>query len=267
MPKYSEIPAALTIAGSDSGGGAGVQADLKTFAALGVHGVSTITAITAQNPQGILSIQAASAGVLRDQICAVRTAFKPLAIKTGMLYSAEIVNIVAGELQEFAKEKIIRVVDPVAVATSGLALLQPKALEALKTKLLPMASLVTPNLAETELFTGIRVSSIEEMRIAARKLFENFGCAALIKGGHLKNVREAVDIYFDGETELFLQAPRLSVKKLHGTGCTYSAAIAGYAALGCELPYAVQLAKEYITQAIAQYVRCEGHVLLNHFWE
>ncbi len=267
MPKHSKFPAALTIAGSDSGGGAGIQADLKTFGALGVHGLTAITAITAQNPDGVLSIQATSARSLHDQLRAVSNAFQPAAVKTGMLHSVEIVNLVVEEFRQFAKAKVIRIVDPVVAATSGLTLLQPSALDLLKERLLPMASLVTPNLAEAKLLTDLQVHSIAEMRAAARKLFEHFGCAALIKGGHLETRRQSIDIYFDGETELLLDAPRVLVKKLHGTGCTYSAAIAGYVALGCTLPYAVQLAKEYITQAIAQHSQCDGYVLLNHFWE
>jgi hydroxymethylpyrimidine/phosphomethylpyrimidine kinase len=267
VSKHTEVPAALTIAGSDSGGGAGIQADLKTFAALGVHGTSAITAITAQNPKNVLSIQVTEASILRDQIKAVTEAFQLGGVKSGMLFSVEIVEIVASEFIRFGKSSVLRIVDPVAISTSGATLLKPGVLKTLQSLLLPAASLVTPNLAEAEMLTGMGVSSIAEMRIAARKLFETYGCAALIKGGHLKRSPESLDIYFDGKTELLLQAPRLQVGKLHGTGCTYAAAIAGYAALGCDLPYAVQLAKEYITQAISQHLVSNKHVLLNHFPE
>jgi hydroxymethylpyrimidine/phosphomethylpyrimidine kinase len=184
-----------------------------------------------------------------------------------MLYSSEIVEMVASEFARFSKRSVLRIVDPVAVSTSGAILLKAGVLHTIQSLLLPEASLVTPNLAEAEMLTGMGVSSIAEMRIAARKLLETYGCAALVKGGHLKRSPESVDIYFDGKTELLLQAPRLKVGKLHGTGCTYSAAIAGYAALGCDLAHAVQLAKEYITQAIAQHLVTDQHVLLNHFPE
>ena len=264
---HSGIPAALTIAGSDSGGGAGIQADLATFASLGVHGTSAITAVTAQNPKRVVSIEAVSTSVLRDQIRSVATEFTIKAVKTGMLFNAGLIEVVADEFKKFARQNIPRIVDPVAVATSGAVLLQPGGVEMFKSKLLPRATLVTPNLAETELLAGIRVSSVEEMRIAARWIFDSYGCAALIKGGHLQDAKESIDIYFDGKEELLLSAPRLKTGKLHGTGCTYSAAIAGYIALGCPLPYAVELAKNYITQAIAQSPRIGEHTVLNHFWE
>jgi hydroxymethylpyrimidine kinase/phosphomethylpyrimidine kinase len=267
VSNHTLLPAALTIAGSDSGGGAGIQADLKTFAALGVHGTSAITAVTAQNAKGVVSIQMVEPSIVGDQIMAVTKAFRLAAVKSGMLYSSEIVEIVASEFARFAKRSVPRVVDPVAISTSGANLLKPGVLRIVQSLLLPAASLVTPNLAEAEMLTGMGVSSIAEMRIAARKILETYGCAALVKGGHLKRSPESVDIYFDGKTELLLQAPRLQAGKLHGTGCTYSAAIAGYGALGCDLPYAVQLAKEYITQAIAQHHLSNQHVLLNHLPE
>lgn len=260
------MPIALTIAGSDSGGGAGIQADLKTFAALGVHGAGAITAVTAQNPQQVLSIHATPPLILRDQIKAITAELPPEAVKTGMLFSERHIEVVAEAFRSFKKRGVPRVVDPVAVATSGAHLLQKTALDSLKTKLLPNATLVTPNLAEVELLIGMRVGSVEEMRIAARRLFDTFGCAALIKGGHLDREKQSIDIYFDGDDELLLIAARVPGVKLHGAGCTYSAAITAYLALGCSLSYSVRLAKEFISQAIVQHTTAHGHPVLNHFW-
>ena len=264
MSKRSQLPVALTIAGSDSGGGAGIQADLKTFAALGVHGTSAITCITAQNPKGVYGIQACSAEIVRGQIEAVCEALRPAAVKTGMLYSAPLIRVVA----EFFRRgpRMPLVVDPVMVSTSGAALLKPAAVKALCTELLPLATLVTPNLDEAEILAGRKLTSVADLRAAARELHRRFGCAALLKGGHLRGLREAVDIFYDGRQELLLSAPFIRGVSTHGTGCTYSAAIAGHLARGCSLPRAVRQAKEYITQAIAQSQTAAGHGVLNCFW-
>ena len=248
---------ALTIAGSDSGGGAGIQADLKTFAALGVHGTSAITCLTAQNPEGVLGIQACSAEMLRKQIEAVFAELPPVASKTGMLFSAENVRVAA----EFRPT----VVDPVMIATSGARLIDEAAVSAMK-DLLSCARLVTPNLHEAEVLIGENITSEVELRAAARKICKTFGCAALVKGGHLKGVREAVDFFYDGRTELMLTAAFIGGVSLHGTGCTYSAAITAYLARGKSLPEAVSRAKEFITQAIVQSVRAGRHDVLNSFW-
>lgn len=249
---------ALTIAGSDSGGGAGIQADLKTFAALGVHGTSAITCLTAQNPKGVIGIEPCTPAMLRKQIEAVFAELRPSACKTGMLFSAELVDIVA-ELEDL-------VVDPVMIATSGAKLIDDTAISAIKTRLLPRAQLVTPNLQEAEVLTGRAIRSENDLRSAARTIHETFGCAALVKGGHLKAIREAVDFFYDGRTELMLTAPFIGGVSLHGTGCTYSAAITAYLAKGNSLPDAVARAKEFITQAIAQSVRVGKHDVLNSFW-
>jgi hydroxymethylpyrimidine/phosphomethylpyrimidine kinase len=264
MAKMKKIPVALTIAGSDSGGGAGIQADLKTFASLDVHGTSAVTCLTAQNPEGLSGIQAARPELVRKQIEAVKASLRPGAIKTGMLYSRAIIETVVDCLKG---ARMPLIVDPVMIATSGSRLLQPAAVAALKNSLLPIASLVTPNLPEAEALLGMRIHDPEDLRSAARAIHELWGCAALVKGGHLQGGKEAVDIFFDGETELLLSAPFVKGVSTHGTGCTFSAAITGYAALGCELSYAVQLGKEYITQAIAQRLEAGGHSILNHFWE
>lgn len=256
-------PAVLSVAGSDSGGGAGLQADLKTFAALGVHGTTAVTCVTAQNPERVASVQALRPELVADQIAAVRSAFHPKAIKTGMLYSAPIIRAVAAALAGSSRPPLI--VDPVMVATSGAVLLQPAAVRALVQDLLPLATLVTPNLDETRHLLGRDVQDIEDLRRAARELRSRFGCAVLAKGGHLPGP-EALDVFWDGREELLLGAPRIRGLSSHGTGCTYSAAIAGYVALGCPLPLAVQLGKQYITSALASSYRVERHPVLEHFW-
>lgn len=260
------LPIALTIAGSDSGGGAGIQADLKTFASLSVHGTSVVTCLTAQSPKRILGIQACKPAMIRAQLAAVFEDLPPRAVKTGMLFSAEIIREVVEFLTQVKKRPLL-IVDPVMVATSGSHLIKPKAIKLMMKALLPMATLVTPNLAEAEALTGFRIRELEDLRRAARLIQKNFGCAALVKGGHLANSKHAVDIFYDGKTELMLSAPFIERTSTHGTGCVYSAAIAGYCALGYNLPKAVQLAKKYTTQAIAQSVRASGHSVLNSFWK
>ena len=252
MTKRKTLPIALTIAGSDSGGGAGIQADLKTFAALGVHGTSAIACLTAQNPRRVLGVEACSPQMLRQQIEAVFAELPPAAVKTGMLFTAKNIAVVADFFRN-AKPKnknLNLIVDPVMVATSGARLLQPAAEKVLTEKLLPLAALVTPNLDEAEILAAQKIRSPEQMRAAARKIQARFGCAVLLKGGHLKNSREALDIFLDGETELLLTAPFVRGVSTHGTGCTYSAAICAALARGHALPHAVEIGKNFITAAI-----------------
>lgn len=258
------LPVVLTIAGSDSGGGAGIQADLKTFASLGVHGTSAITCITAQNPKRVLGIQACRPGIVRLQIEAVFAELRPAAVKTGMLYSAEIIRAVAEFFKRGKRPPLI--VDPVMVATSGSRLLKPAAIACLKNDLLPLAELVTPNLPEAEVLVDRELKSVEDLRRAAKEIHRRFGCAALVKGGHLRNAKEAADVFFDGKNEWLLTAPFIRGVSTHGTGCTYSAAIAGYRARGCTLRQAVVQAKEYVTQAIAQSRATARHSVLNCCW-
>ena len=260
MAQRPNRPIALTIAGSDSGGGAGIQADLKTFAALGVHGTSALTCVTAQNPKAVLDAQACRPEIVRRQLEAVFAELPPAAVKTGMLYSASIIRVVHDFFRSRRRPPLI--VDPVMVATSGAALLQPDAVAAL-TNLLPLATLVTPNLDEARLLTGLELSTEEDVRRAARELHRRYGCAALVKGGHLRVSREAVDIFFDGRTELLLSAPFIKGVSTHGTGCTYSAAVTGYVALGHSLARAVLRAKQFITDAIARSYVAGGHAVLN----
>jgi hydroxymethylpyrimidine/phosphomethylpyrimidine kinase len=265
MSRHAKFPAVLTIAGSDSGGGAGIQTDLKTFASLGVHGTSAITCITAQNPKRVLGIQACSPMIVRQQIEAVFAELRPAAVKTGMLFSAEIIRVVVDWFRRGQRPPLV--VDPVMVSTSGARLLKPSATALLLGRLLPLAAVVTPNLQEAEIITDSELASVEDLRWAAREIRHRFGCAALVKGGHLRDSREAVDIFFDGKDELLLTAPFVKGVSTHGTGCTYSAAIAGHLALGRSLPDAVARAKEYITQAIVQSRTVADHSVLNNFWK
>jgi hydroxymethylpyrimidine/phosphomethylpyrimidine kinase len=253
MVDRKQLPVALTIAGSDSGGGAGIQADLKTFAALGVHGTSAIACLTAQNPKRVLAVEPCSPKMLRQQIEAVFEELNPASVKTGMLFSAKNISVVADFFgkSKFKTQNLKLIVDPVMVSTSGARLLQPAAEKALREKLLPLAALVTPNLDEAEILAGQKISSPEDLRSAAQKIHSRHGCAVLVKGGHLKNSLMAVDVFFDGETELLLSAPFVKGVSTHGTGCTYSAAICAALALGHDLPDAVEIGKNFITAAIS----------------
>ncbi|MDH7502204.1 MAG: bifunctional hydroxymethylpyrimidine kinase/phosphomethylpyrimidine kinase [Verrucomicrobiota bacterium] len=261
MTNRKQLNVALTIAGSDSGGGAGIQADLKTFSALGVHGTSAITCVTAQNPSGVRSIQPVRPAIVRDQIDAILDGFPVRAAKTGMLYSAAIVKAVAASLR--ARKGLRVVVDPVMVATSGARLLQPNAVRVLQDELLPWAALVTPNVPEAEILVDARIRTIEDSREAARVIHKRFGCAALVKGGHLTGLREAVDLFTDGKTELLLSARFVRGISTHGTGCTYSAAITAWLARGHDLTRAVICAKGYIAGAIAGSRKAGGHGVLS----
>jgi len=243
-----ETPVALTIAGSDSGGEAGIQADLKTFAALKVHGTCAITCVTAQNRKSVARLEPCSPLMVRAQMEAVAAAFPLSAAKTGMLYSAAIVREVAAFFQQ--AQAVPLVLDPVMVSTSGRRLLQPAGVAVLQRALLPLAALVTPNVSEAEVLTGKKISTLEELRAAARTILERFGCAALVKGGHLLGTSEAVDFLCSGAGEWMFSAPRAKVKGLHGTGWVCSAAIAAWLARGRSLEQAVKLAKDYITRLI-----------------
>jgi hydroxymethylpyrimidine/phosphomethylpyrimidine kinase len=255
-------PCVLTVAGSDSGGGAGIQADLKTFSAIGVHGASAITCVTAQNPREVREVQAIPVSSVKAQIRCVVEAFAPQVVKMGMLYSREIIDGVSLALDR----DLVLIVDPVMISTSGAMLLQPSAIAALET-LLRRAYLMTPNLPEAEHLLQRTLSEPEDLRAAARDLHEAYGCAALVKGGHLPNLKVAVDVLFDGENEWLLEAPYVRGISTHGTGCTYSAAIAAYCALGDPLPRAVARAKEFISNAVALSTKTSGHDVLNFSWK
>jgi len=256
-----QLPIALTIAGSDSGGGAGIQADLKTFAALGVHGTSAITCITAQNPRGVTGIQPIRADMVRKQIEVVFAELRPNAVKTGMLFSTDTIRVVAEFFEQGNRPPLV--VDPVMVATSGAVLLKPAAIRALKERLLPLAALVTPNLDETQLLVGRKLRSLEDLLDAAQTIHERFNCAALVKGGHLKLGDAAVDVLFDGGSFTVLKSKRVRGVSTHGTGCMYSAAITAQLAYGKELSQAVAQAKRFITRAITQSQKAGRHWVLN----
>lgn len=257
--------AALTVAGSDSGGGAGIQADLKTFHRFGVYGCSVITCLTAQNTVGVQGIEAASPEFVRAQLQAVLEDLPVGAVKTGMLYSAEIIDAVAAVLRE--RPALPLVVDPVMVATSGDKLLQDDAIAACREKLFPLARLVTPNLHEARLLTGRGIRNESEMKEAALELAE-FGCrAVLIKGGHFEDEREAVDmLYVDGSFER-LSSKRISLEtETHGSGCTLSAAITAELARGAAVSAACRRGKEFVFRAIQGAVPFgKGSVLLDHW--
>lgn len=246
------LPVALTIAGSDSSGEAGIQADLKTFSALRVHGASAITCVTAQNRHAITGLQSCSPKMVRAQLEAVAAGFPIAAAKTGMLYSAAIVREVASFFRQTNQTPLV--VDPVLISTNGRRLLQHDGVKALQRELLPLAALVTPNVAEAEVLTGKKIVTIEDLRLAARNIRELFGCAALVKGGHFRGTSEAVDFLCGGDGEWLLSAPRIRALALHGTGCTYSAAIAAWLARGKSIRVSVASAKEYITGAIHQHI-------------
>jgi hydroxymethylpyrimidine/phosphomethylpyrimidine kinase len=240
------IPVALTIAGSDSSGGAGIQADLKTFAAFGVYGASAVTALTAQNSRGVHAIAAVEASFVAAQIDAVLDDLDVGAAKTGMLLSAAVIDAVADRLA--ARPLPHLVVDPVLVATTGEALLEPAAIARLRERLVPLATLLTPNLREAEVLTGRPVANPADMREAARALLDLGARAVLVKGGHLQG--EALDLLDDGRSVRELSAPRIATRGTHGTGCTLSAAIAAGLARGLDLGAAVVAAKRYVTRAI-----------------
>lgn len=259
--KAANLPVALTIAGSDSGGGAGIQADLKTFTALGCHGTTALTCVTAQNPRAVTGIQPIRADIVRKQLEAVFAELPPRAVKTGMLFSTELINTVAGFFPTRKQPPLV--VDPVMVATSGAILLKPSAIRALKERLLPRATLVTPNLDETELLLGRKLTTLEALLDAALELHATYGCAALVKGGHLKLGDEAVDVFFDGKRFTVLKARRIKGISTHGTGCTYAAAITAYLAQGERITAAVQRAKEFVTRAIRLSYHAAKHPVLH----
>ena len=241
------IPRALTIAGSDSSGGAGIQADLKTFTVFRVYGSSAITALTAQNTRGVSAIHAVPAAFLRAQIDAVLGDIGTDAVKTGMLATASAVEAAARALRDYRIEKLV--VDPVMVAQTGAALLEPDAIEALRRELFPLATIVTPNAHEAAALVGFEVADVEGLRRAARDLIRSGARAVLVKGGHLGG-DEAVDIFDDGCVVQELRAPRFATRHTHGTGCQLSAAITACLAWGKPLTEAVAIAKRFITVAI-----------------
>ena len=247
---------ALTVAGSDSSGGAGIQADLKTFHSLGVFGTSAITAITCQNPRRVTAVQSVRPEIVAGQIDRVCEAFRVRAAKTGMFHNARIIEAVADRFRKWRIPQLV--VDPVMVATSGALLLQPRAATALTADLFSRATVVTPNLTEAETLLKCRIHTLDELRDAARALTDRHGVPFLVKGGHLRGAKRAVDVLFDGRSLHEFSAPRVPRIRTHGTGCAYSAAIAAHLALGFGLVESIGRAKIFVTRAIRDAVRL-GH--------
>ena len=260
----AKMRTALSIAGSDSSGGAGIQADIKTMSAHGVYAMTAVTALTAQNTTGVTSIQEATPQFLSEQLDAVFTDIFPDAVKIGMVSSAALIGVIAEKLAQYNARHVV--VDPVMVATSGSKLLQDKALDALKTRLLPRAELATPNIPEAEILSDMEIKSAGDMEKAARKIGNEYGCAVLLKGGH--DLNDANDLlYKDGACKWF-RGQRIDNPNTHGTGCTLSSAIASNLACGMELEEAVLRAKEYISGALAAMLDLgKGSGPMNHLFD
>ncbi|MFH0909714.1 MAG: bifunctional hydroxymethylpyrimidine kinase/phosphomethylpyrimidine kinase [bacterium] len=259
----SECPVVLTIAGSDSGGGAGIQADLKTFSALGVFGASAITCLTAQSPKGVLAVHAVDAKFVAQQIRAVCEAFPISVAKTGMLYSADVIRAVAAE--DIREGISVLVVDPVMVSAFGEKLLKDDAIAVLCSDLLQHARVVTPNLHEAEILCGHAIASMDELRAAAQEIGDKFDVACVVKGGHLEG-DEVYDILYDEGEEFVFSGPRVPAMQTHGAGCAFSAALAAYLAQGKLLSEAVSLAKIYVRRALETAVVAGPHRPLNFQW-
>jgi hydroxymethylpyrimidine/phosphomethylpyrimidine kinase len=259
------MPTALTIAGSDSGAGAGIQADLKTFAALGVYGTSAIAAVTAQNTVHVTGVVLLPPAFVVQQIDAVASDIAVDAVKTGMLGTAAIVTAVAGALDRWSLSPIV--VDPVMVAKSGDRLIANDAVDVVRERLLPLATVITPNRLEAEVLLDAQVKTREDAAEAARALVARGARAAVVKGGHFDDDPEVVDLLFDGHAFHEFRHPRQDTRHTHGTGCTFASAIAACLARGAELPAAVQEAADYVAGAIAHGIAIgHGHGPLDHFW-
>lgn len=254
----------LTIAGSDTCGGAGIQADLKTFSAQGTYGMSVVTAVTVQNTQGVFGCQDISPEIIRAQIDAIFTDIPVSAVKIGMVSQIETIHAIADKLGQYRPANIV--LDPVMVSKSGFDLMQPEAKDALIRRLLPLAFVATPNLPEAEAITGLKIADISAMERAARAIHAMGAENVLIKGGHLED--DATDLLFDGEKVTLLHSRRIATKNTHGTGCTLSSCIAANLAKGKGVEDAVRTAKAYITTAIAHALEIgKGVGPTNHFYE
>lgn len=238
---------ALTIAGSDSGGGAGIQADIKTMTVSGVYAMSAVTALTAQNTTGVSEIMNVSGAFLGAQLDAVFADIYPDAVKIGMVSSRELIETIADRLKTYGAKNIV--LDPVMVATSGAKLISDDAVETLCEKLIPIATVITPNIPEAQILCGMSIETEEDMEEAARKIHENYGCCVLLKGGH--KVNDANDLLFDGKTAKWFYGERIDNPNTHGTGCTLSSAIAAGLAKELSLEEAVRQAKTYISGALS----------------
>ncbi len=264
-PQETKVPVVLTIAGSDSGSGAGIQADLKTFAAHGVHGTSAITAVTAQNTLGVTAVQEVDLDVIAAQIDAVVEDMHPVAVKTGMLSSPEIVRLVAAKANEYGWQTLV--VDPVMVASSGARLLRDEAVETYRTELLPLAAVTTPNLLEATELTGIEIASSGDVREAAKAISVLGVKYVVVKGGHMEVAGESRDLLYDGRDFVEFGLPWIDTTSTHGTGCTFASAIAAQLALGGDIESAFRSAKKFVWEAMnAAYPVGQGHGPLNQMW-
>jgi hydroxymethylpyrimidine/phosphomethylpyrimidine kinase len=255
---------ALTIAGSDSSGGAGIQADLKTFAALNVYGTSAITAVTAQNTLGVISVEPLVADLVTAQIEAVAGDIELHATKTGMLATAAIVEAVTAAIDELDLPRLV--VDPVLVASSGNPLLDEDGVQVMRAELLPRALVVTPNIPEAEILSNYPIHSMEDIQEAARRIHDLGPTAVLITGGH-RSGDVVVDVLYDGDRFLEIRTDRVPDRQVHGTGCTFASAVAAYLAQGISLEQAAQRAQSYVASAIRHaFSAGQGRQLLDHFW-
>jgi hydroxymethylpyrimidine/phosphomethylpyrimidine kinase len=254
---HNQPPVALTIAGSDSSAGAGIQADLKTFSALGVYGLTAVTCVVAETPRRVSRIEAVSAKIVREQIEILAESFPIAAIKTGLLYSPELVETVARALADLSgksRKRLPLVIDPVIAATSGDRLLQPRAIKLYESKLFPLATLITPNLDEAGRLLGQKIKDRQSMEKAARALARKYRTSILLKGGHLVG-DDAVDLLFSGGKIREFSSPFVRGVATHGTGCTYSAAITAGLASGLSLEDAIGRAKKFVTAAVMRHFR------------
>lgn len=261
--KGRDLPVAMTVAGSDSGAGAGIQADLLTFAALGVFGTTAITCLTAQNPDGVCAVQAATSEFVRAQMEQIATYFHPAAMKTGMLYDAEIIGAVCAFLE--VHREIPVVVDPVMISTSGASLLRDDAVTVMCGRLMPLATIITPNLDEAAAILGHRVRSVADMRNDARMLHAVTGANVLLKGGHLDLPGRVTDVLYTREgLTLEFSDERVENVNTHGSGCTLSAALAAQLALGRSVEDAVVNARKYLLDGMRSGVRVSGSRFISH---
>ncbi|WP_138753220.1 bifunctional hydroxymethylpyrimidine kinase/phosphomethylpyrimidine kinase [Paenibacillus sinopodophylli] len=255
---------ALTIAGSDSGGGAGIQADIKTFQELGAYGMSVITAITAQNTLGVQGVYPIEASAISRQLDSIGEDLTPDALKTGMLFSSEIIEIVAAKIKQYDWHNLI--IDPVMIAKGGSTLLQQEAIRTFIKHLIPLALVTTPNIPEAELLAQMPIRSLSDREEAARILFQMGSRYVVIKGGHAAPSERIVDLLFDGERYMYLESNRIDTRHTHGTGCTFSAAITAELAQGKAVSEAIRTAKAFIQAAIENQLGIgSGHGPTNHF--
>lgn len=251
----------MTIAGSDSSGGAGIQADIKTMTANGVYAMSAITALTAQNTTGVTSILEVSPKFLEEQIVANVTDIFPDSVKTGMVASSSLIKVIADSIKKYNLKNIV--VDPVMVATSGAKLITDDAIDTLKKNLLPLATIITPNIPEAEVLSDMKISTTSDMEQAAKIIFDTFGCAVLLKGGH--NINDANDYLYTKDEQIWFHSKRINNPNTHGTGCTLSSAIASNLAKGLSIKQAVENAKQYISGALNSMLNLgKGSGPLNH---